>query len=159
MPVKITRRLSGVKTGLARNIAVKVGYPEETTGSDVYDNGFTLAHNAAVQTMGNPGNRLPNGKLAPIPPRDFMGQGAADWRTDWIKKNAGRAFVQSFSGSRPELFGEAIGLSLQGFIREAFTSGNWPGNSEYTIARKGSSRPLIDDGILRRGVDYLVEVS
>jgi hypothetical protein len=34
---------------------------------------------------------------------------------------------------------------------------NWPPNSAATIARKGSDKPLIDTGQLRRAMDYVVE--
>ncbi len=158
MTITVRNNVAQVRARLSRDVVTKVGYPEESTGSDTYENGFPIAHNAAVQVFGNPGNTLPSGQLAPIPPRDFMGQGASDWRQDWIRQDAGRAFVVSYESNNPELFGEAIGLSLQGFIREAFTSGSWEGNSPYTVAAKGSSQPLIDDGILRRKVDFVVEV-
>ena len=157
MTITVRRRLD-VRPRLSREVAVKVGYPEETTGRDEYADGLNLATNALIQTLGNPGNRLFSGPIAPIPPRDFMGQGAADWRSDWIRRGAARAFVEAFEANDPERFGEAIGLSLKGFIQEAFTSGSWEANSDFTVQRKNSSQPLIDDGKLRQGVDYIVEV-
>lgn len=50
---------------------------------------------------------------------------------------------------------ERMGLAAEAIIQDAFSSngfGKWAANSQATIARKGSSAPLIDTGQLRRAV-------
>jgi hypothetical protein len=49
-----------------------------------------------------------------------------------------------------------VGLFVQGEIRKRISKGIPPSNSDATIARKGSSKPLIDKGHLRAAVDYEV---
>lgn len=44
---------------------------------------------------------------------------------------------------------------LQAFETQGF--GQWPPNSEYTIAIKGSNKPLEDEGSLKNSIDFEVE--
>ena len=55
---------------------------------------------------------------------------------------------------------EAIGLTAIMHIQEAFQTdgfGEWKPNSPFTIAQKGSAKPLVDTGELRKHVTYEVE--
>jgi hypothetical protein len=45
-----------------------------------------------------------------------------------------------------------------GVIKQRIANGIAPPNSPYTIARKGSSKPLIDTGQLRNSITYQVEI-
>lgn len=49
-----------------------------------------------------------------------------------------------------------IGMMVQADMRARITAGIPPPNAESTIARKGSSTPLIDTGQLRASIDYEV---
>ena len=51
---------------------------------------------------------------------------------------------------------ELVGLFVQGQIQETISEGVAPPNSPQTIARKGSSKPLIDTGQLRQSITYAV---
>jgi len=155
--VTVRRSIDRVRGGLRGRLVTKVGFPEETTGGVQYEDGLTVAHNALIQTLGNPGNVLYGGPSAPIPARDFMGEGTASWRQTWIRGGAANSYLASVRAQRPQLFGEAIGLSLQGFIQEAITASSWAANSEFTISQKGSSQPLIDTGLMRQSVDYVAD--
>lgn len=50
------------------------------------------------------------------------------------------------------------GIAGQNAARNWFTDprNNWPPNSPVTIAKKGSSRPLIDTGTLRKSIIYVI---
>lgn len=146
MPVKVVKRKDILNT-LTTEVGVKVGYPKETTGPNTYKSGFTLAYNALTQIYGSQRNN--------IPPRDFVGEGLNQWEQDWYAEGAGKAYLKSVQSNNPTIFAEALGVSLQGYIREAITNTSWPSNAPATIARKGSSQPLIDSGDLRRGLDYI----
>lgn len=53
-----------------------------------------------------------------------------------------------------------IGAAAVDQIQEAFNSdgfGEWKSNSPYTIAQKGSAKPLVDTGSLRQAITYEVE--
>jgi len=48
-----------------------------------------------------------------------------------------------------------LGIAAEGIVKDAFRSsgyGQWQGNAQSTIDKKGSSRPLIDTGILMASV-------
>jgi hypothetical protein len=51
---------------------------------------------------------------------------------------------------------EAIGAEVTGLIQEHLTNLRDPPNSPETIARKGSSNPLIDTGQLRSSITWKV---
>lgn len=58
---------------------------------------------------------------------------------------------------QPEL--EKVGMQGQNIARDWFTNpdNKWAENSESTIRRKGSDRPLIDSGELRKSITYIIE--
>ena len=54
---------------------------------------------------------------------------------------------------------EAVGMYAQNIVRAWFTNPNngWAANSPLTIAKKGSSNPLIDTGEMRKSITYVVK--
>ena len=52
---------------------------------------------------------------------------------------------------------ENVGMNLENKIREKILSNVPPENAPSTIARKGSSHTLIDDGILLASITHIVE--
>lgn len=51
---------------------------------------------------------------------------------------------------------ELLGVKWVGEIQARIAAGIDPANAESTIARKGSSKPLIDTGVLRSSISYKV---
>ena len=49
-----------------------------------------------------------------------------------------------------------VGVKIQGELQAQFTKGSFVKNSKATIKAKGSSRPLIDSGQLRRAVSWRI---
>jgi hypothetical protein len=49
-----------------------------------------------------------------------------------------------------------IGMRVVGDIQDRISDGIPPPNSPITIARKGSSKPLIDSGQLRQSISFEV---
>lgn len=51
------------------------------------------------------------------------------------------------------------GIAAQNYCRDWFTDprNGWPPNSPRTIKMKGSARPLIDTGTMRKAITYVVE--
>ncbi len=69
--------------------------------------------------------------------------------------------VSAAASGNQQAFAAALhrtGLAGQNAAREWFTNpaNNWAPNSLRTIARKGSSRPLIDTATLRKSIIYVV---
>lgn len=56
-------------------------------------------------------------------------------------------------GTLKQAFGY-MGAKGQSLIQERIAKGIMPPNSEATIAKKGSSTPLIDEGIFRASIDW-----
>jgi hypothetical protein len=55
---------------------------------------------------------------------------------------------------------DKIGILAATFLKQAVTDLRTPPNSAVTIARKGSSNPLIDTGLLRRSIKWkITEIS
>lgn len=50
-----------------------------------------------------------------------------------------------------------IGSMAVGVVQEAISSGIGPANAPSTIAKKGSSKPLIDSGHMRQSVTYVIQ--
>jgi hypothetical protein len=50
----------------------------------------------------------------------------------------------------------AAGLGAQEALRQTIGSGSFVGNAKSTIARKGSSMPLIDTGIMQASATFAV---
>ncbi|MCC8385312.1 hypothetical protein GPY51_21940 [Photorhabdus laumondii subsp. laumondii] len=52
---------------------------------------------------------------------------------------------------------DQIGAKVAGYCKEAISAGIEPANAKSTVKAKGSSTPLIDDGILRAAITHVVE--
>jgi hypothetical protein len=52
---------------------------------------------------------------------------------------------------------DRIGFTTAGFMKKNLTHGEWKGNAEYTIEKKGSDQPLIDKGDLRQSITWITE--
>lgn len=86
-----------------------------------------------------------------IPPRPFF--------RNAIKKNADR-WLQFFKNkaktNTPYVSLGMLGELIRGDIVLSINQTNTPPNSEITIARKESSKPLVDSGKMRASVDYSI---
>lgn len=109
--------------------------------------GETNADIASKHEFGVPGR---------IPKRSFIG--------GWFDENKQDNAVFAKKLARERLLGRSnINRSLQlmgarsvGGIQKRMSRGIGPANSPSTIARKGSSKPLIDTGFLRSSIAYRV---
>lgn len=91
-----------------------------------------------------------------VPERSFL--------RAWVDENASqnreklrKAMLLVVRGERTlEQALDLIGLSMQGGLQQKIAAGVPPPNAPETVARKGSSTPLIDTGQLRQSVTFLV---
>lgn len=123
---------------------VKVGIIGPLASED--HGGLTLAALAAVHEWG-----------IGVPERSFIRAWADENRTEIQRRQ--RALVrQILLGQITELVAlKRLGAWAQGSIQKRIADGILPPNAESTIAKKGSSKPLIESGQLRSGVTYEVE--
>ncbi|MDU4597187.1 MAG: hypothetical protein E6Y49_04400 [Clostridium sporogenes] len=111
---------------------------------------YSKAHEMYVYENGSP--------LWNVPPRPVL-EPAMDNSKEIIAKQMKKAVETSLEGNNltPEL--EEVGMLGQNIARDWFTNpeNNWVKNSKDTIKRKGSDRPLIDTGELRKSITYVIK--
>jgi hypothetical protein len=73
-----------------------------------------------------------------------------------LGKAVGKALDGDVSGAKNQL--EITGMTAQNIVRGWWDDpeNNWPPNAAATIKQKGSDRPLIDTGELRKSITYVV---
>jgi hypothetical protein len=117
------------------------------------DNGvaYSKAHQMYIQANGSP--------LWKSPPRPII-EPAIENSKDKIAKQlqiaATKALDGDQNGAREQL--KKVGLLGEKVAREWFRNpaNGWPQNSPDTVAMKGSDRPLVDTGQLRKAITHVV---
>lgn len=114
---------------------------------------LTVAEVAAFHEFGVPPYQLPSGAVHPgIPQRSFI-RGWFDESQDFIQATLRSQMSLVVQGKLPvEKAMARIALAFEGSVKQRIAKGIAPPLSKVTIARKGSSKPLIDKGQLRAAV-------
>ena len=125
--------------GLIKDKKLEVGFFEVSK----YDNGVYVASVASFNEYGT----------AKIPPRPFFRNAVAKNSKKWndILTNELRNSVDV------ELAYHRVGEVAKGDIVESIMQTNTPPNSPLTIAKKRSSKPLVDTSFMRSSVNYKVK--
>lgn len=89
-----------------------------------------------------------------VPQRSFL-RSTLDENQGKYGKMVVKGLIKIIDGemSTGRLFG-LIGARIVGDVQKKIASGIRPPNHPYTIAQKGSSKPLIDTGQLRQSIDW-----
>lgn len=133
----------------ARRGSVAVGLPSEEVGGKVYGDGMTVIAVGAIHEYGAGNN--PRRSFLRVP---FTAK--RDVLTDAIAKQFRAVFEQGRDAK--QALG-LIGITAVNLSKEAFTTrgfGQWPDITQATKNAKGSSQVLIDKGILRGSITYVV---
>ena len=116
-----------------------------------YLDSLTPAARAQMMETGSP--------LYRIPPRPFI-QPSLNKHSDQITRSLERAAKRNLKEGKSGLTDELakLGLRCQNWIRRWFTDpeNGWPPNAPGTIKAKGSSKPLINTGELRKSITYVI---
>lgn len=140
--------LVGRLTSLAKR-EVLVGIPAEENSRDSGE--INNAQLLYIHTHGSP--------LRHIPARPVI-EPAIEYAKGRITRELQRAITAAADGDvdGAEQGLERTGMAAQNACRAWFTNpdNHWAPNSPITIAHKGSSRPLIDTGSLRKSIIYVV---
>jgi hypothetical protein len=91
----------------------------------------------------------------PIPERPFMRNAARDNASKYLKISASQVVAILTGKVSLRGFLDKLGIVAKGDI-QANIGSTGPQNSPVTIALKGSSKPLIDTGEMRQGVQHKV---
>lgn len=149
--VKITTRDRGARAlkerlrGVQRTRAITVGIHEDD-GSATTDDGLTVAEVAEINEFG-----------LGVPERSFIRSFAEEQEAEHVEtmRKLGTAIVKGKTTAIAGL--EAVASVYRGKVQAKISAGIAPENAETTIAKKGSSTPLIDTGQLRSSIDARVE--
>jgi hypothetical protein len=138
---KTGQKLDAISAALSKAKTVKVGFLEKAK----YPDGTSVALIAALQDFGAPS--------VGIPPRPFFRNMVAAKNGEWPE--AVRTLLKDnnyAAGTVLRLMGEGIA----GQLRQSIVDTNDPPLKPATIARKGSSKPLVDTGVLINSIDFEV---
>lgn len=124
------KRLTSDKT-------VLVGIHEDAGSTD--DGDLTMAQLGAIQHFGT----------QTIPARPWLDVGVKSGTQDYLE------VIQNHSDDIDNAL-EIIGQIAVGKVQQYMTDLQSPANAPSTIAKKGSSNPLIDTGALRQSVTYSI---
>jgi hypothetical protein len=140
-----------------KSMCVKVGVTEDA-GAQTTESGATIAQIASwneLGVMGPPLSQHGGGKWF-IPPRPFI-RGFADGKREQIQKTLDKLGGLVSSGKlTAEMAMARLGEYGQSGVKSYIRNGPFTPNADSTIAKKGSSKPLIDTGTLRNSIRYQV---
>lgn len=122
---------------------VRIGFQH---GEVIEDDGTDICDIAAWNELGTEN----------IPSRPFLRM-SVDENVDKINNCLQEQKNALLSGKNAKQVLEQIGLFQKDLIQEKITEGSFVPNADYTIRRKGSSKPLIDTGLMRRSVNYVIK--
>lgn len=130
------------------NLEVDVGF-NENSGSYPAEEGeesITIADVAAWNEFGT--ERAPS--------RPFMRQTIKDNKKK-ITNHANKALKAALNGGGTQELLNSIGSYTKGQMQKEIRNGDWEPNAPSTIAKKGSSKPLIDTGRMRKSIVYVIK--
>lgn len=130
-------------------LEVAVGYQEGVS----YPDGTSVVEVALYNELGTV-HRTKEGTIE-IPSRPFMRDSLNGHRQEieQFMQQQAKAIV---NGKRAEEILKEIGVFQKGLIQREITHGHFEGNTDSTKARKGSDKPLIDTGLMRQSVNFVV---
>lgn len=137
-----------VKRELPREpITITVGV-HASEGNMTHGEGLTIGDIATFHEFGT----------QTVPQRSFI-RGWADERATWIADTLRTQMQQVVAGKRPiEQAAERIALAFEGDVKQRVLRNIPPPLKPATIARKGSSLALVDQGVLRNAIRAKVKV-
>jgi len=146
------------ETEKLKSLCVKVGITEDVGSQTVEGSSATLAQIAAwneLGVLGPPMSQNGGGKWF-IPPRPFL-RGFIDGQREQIEKTLDKlgALVAAGKLTADMAIGR-LGEYAQSGVKSYIQNGDFTPNADSTIAKKGSSKPLIDNGTLRNSIRYQV---
>ncbi len=145
------------ETKKLKSMCVKVGVTEDV-GSETSESGVPLAKIASwneLGVMGPPVSENGGGKWF-IPPRPFI-RGFVDSKREQIAKMLDKVGKLVAGGKlTAEMAMARLGEYGQSGVKSYIRSGTHTANATSTIAKKRSSKPLLDTGTLRNSIRYQI---
>lgn len=151
----IKQRVERMRGGAA---VVKVGVQGPQAAANHQDSRLTVAQIATVHEFGKTIHQPKMNRTIRIPERSFLRATVDQYASAIARRNV--LLMQGYVLGKFDLQSslELLGQYVVGLVKQRIANRIPPPNSPYTIARKGSSVPLIDTGQLRNSITYKVEV-
>ena len=140
---KLRRILRDAGKGGVNN--VEVGFFESAR----YPNGTPVAAVAAWNEFGTKRDGEQH-----VPERPFFRQAIAEMKDGLV--NILKAGIDPKEGVVDRQLANRLGAYAQGQVQKSITKLDAPPNAPATVAAKGSSNPLIDEGTMRQAVTWKV---
>ncbi len=126
-----------------QELLVKVGFQD----GQKYPDGTMVVDVAAWNELGT----------VNMPSRPFMRDSVDENEEKIVKFLQAKAVDIIKNGKTAEQVLKEVGVFQKGIIQDTIVSGSFKPNSPATIAKKGSSKPLIDTGIMRNSVNFIIK--
>lgn len=139
---KLEKKLAELAANLAKPGTLQVGFLSGAT----YPDGKPVAMIAAIHNYGAP--------RANIPARPFFSDMVRDKGPKWGDALAINLKRNDYDAEKALLL---MGDGISGQLRQSIKDTMTPALAPSTIARKGSSKPLVDTGHMLNSVDYQVK--
>lgn len=123
-------------------LEVQVGFQE----GQQYDDGTSLAEVAAYNELGT----------SDSPSRPFMRQSFENHEQE-LRAACDMVNQTLANGGSVEQALQQLGTFCKGLVQNEITEGGFAPNKPSTIKKKGSEQPLIDTGLMRQLVDYVIK--
>ena len=134
---------------LSKKLVVAVGLPLGESARDVYDTGASVIEVGAGHEYG----------VAGIPQRSFL-RTPFSVKQKQIQQMLEIAYAGVFEqGHEVKTQLAKVGAGLKNISLKSWETngyGTWPALSAKTIEAKGSDKPLLDTGLLRQSITYVV---
>lgn len=142
---KNPRALKDLVKRLQQGVVIKVGIQGAQASKD--HDGITVADIGAIHEFG----------LGNNPVRSWL-RAWFDENENVLREDLRRGYRKVIQGAiNPETLAEALGLKMVASIQTRITNGIPPALSPETIARKESSVPLIDTGVFKSSITFVLE--
>lgn len=123
-------------------LEVQVGFQEGQT----YEDGASLAEVAAYNELGT----------SDSPARPFMRQSFENHESE-LKAACEMVNKIIADGGTAEVALTNLGVFCKGLVQNEIVEGGFEPNKPSTIKKKGSEQPLIDTGLMRELVEYVIK--
>ena len=141
----VVNRIRQMQQRLSQNKEVAVGLPAD---SGNHPDGMSLVLLGAIHEFGAPKAGIPERSFLRVPLRSAQDELAKVFKQLMKQVAAGDI---TFDQALNQLGAKGASIS-----QEAIAEGINPPNKPATVARKGSSKPLIDTGTLRQAITWVV---
>ena len=147
-----------VETIRGSGAVVNVGVQGQPAAANHQNTHLTVGQLATIHEFGKVIRQPKLNRIIVIPARSFLRATVDQYRDAIARRQVllSQGYILGKFELRPAM--ELLGMYVVGLVKQRIANGIAPPNRPSTIARKGSSKPLIDTGQLRNSITYKVDL-